>query len=110
MLLILTCLWELAHICIIDKKNATTKNVTIPPMVHFVRIFVVSLPKADSTAPPPKEDPMPLLADGLCIRMTKVVKILAQIKMKVSKNEKNEYIFLRKNEYSFGLSKKKVVV
>jgi hypothetical protein len=90
------------------QKNATTKNVTIPPMVHLVRTFVVSLPKADSTAPPPREEPMPLLADGLCIRITRVKKILAQTKMKVNRNEENAYILFGKMITALVLARQKL--
>ena len=33
------------------------KNVTIPLIVHPVKTLTVSLPKAFSTAPPPRDDP-----------------------------------------------------
>ena len=68
------------------------KNVTMPLIVHPVKTLTVSLPNAFSTAPPPRDDPMPAFADGFCISITKITKTLVQTSTNVSSDEKNETI------------------
>jgi hypothetical protein len=68
------------------------KNVTIPLIVHPVKTLTVSLPKAFSTAPPPRDDPIPAFADGFCMSITKITKTLVQTSKNVSSDEKNEAI------------------
>ena len=85
-------MWVCLCICNIESVNATMKNVTIPLIVHPVKTLTVSLPKAFSTAPPPRDDPMPAFADGFCISITKITKTLVQTSTNVSSDEKNEAI------------------
>ena len=64
----------------------------MPLIVHPVKTLTVSLPNAFSTAPPPRDDPMPAFADGFCISITKITKTLVQTSTNVSSDEKNEAI------------------
>jgi hypothetical protein len=74
--------------CTIDKLNDSRKNETMLLTVHFVSTFEVSLPNADSAAPPPRDEPIPEFADGLCIKMTKTTKTLVKTRNKYIKNVK----------------------
>jgi hypothetical protein len=78
--------------CTIESASASIKNVTIPLIVHLVKTFVVSLPNADSAAPPPSDDPIPEFADGFCIKTTRTTKMLVQARANVSKVIESEHI------------------
>ena len=71
-------MWVCLCICNIESAIVTMKNVTIPLIVHPVKTLTVSLPKAFSTVPPPRDDHMPAFADGFCISITKITKTLVQ--------------------------------
>ena len=64
----------------------------MPLIVHPVKTLTVSLPNAFSTAPPPRDDPIPAFADGFCMSITKITKTLVQININVSNDERNEAI------------------
>jgi hypothetical protein len=57
------------------RPKLSTKRMTVRVVVIFERTLADSPPKTVSAAPPPRAAPMPALALGRCIRITRTTRM-----------------------------------